>query len=125
MLKRMPRSAVVPDRRDGTVRPAAHALDARDPHQPADLVTPDAQACAAGGMPHLPYPVHTLVRPINIHDLVHQICLFQFRRCHRTRQPAIIRLRGDLHAVLGQHCTDRLDPETLPEPMNVEPLYLS
>jgi hypothetical protein len=37
----VPRCTLVTGRRDGAVRAAAHALDAGDAHQPADLVAAD------------------------------------------------------------------------------------
>jgi len=55
------------------MRAAAHTLDAGDAHQPANLVAAYRHAGPAGGVPHLPHPIHALVPPINVHDLVHQM----------------------------------------------------
>jgi len=92
---------------------AADALDAGDPHQPPDLIPPKVQPGACGGVPHLPHPIHAPIPPIDIHDRIHQVRIFPFRRGDPARQPSVICLRGDLHVVFGQHGTDRLDPETV------------
>src|SRR5690242_8971510 len=107
------------------MRAAAHTLDAGDAHQPADLVAAQRQPGTAGGVPHLAHPVHALVLPIDVDDLVHQIRFLQLRRADRARQPSIVGLRGNRHAVLGQHGTDRLDPETVPIGVDVADDYLS
>ena len=108
----MPRCALVTGCGDGAMHAAAHALDAGDAHQPADLVAAERHAGPAGGMPHLPHPVHALVPPINVHNLVHEIRFLEFCGTDRARQPAVVGLRGNRHAVRGQHGTDWLDPET-------------
>jgi hypothetical protein len=104
---------------------ATHALDTGDTHQPPDLVAPDMQPGPAGRVPHLPHSVHTLVPPIEVPDLIQQIRLLQLGRPNRTHQPAVVGLRGDLHVVLGQHGTDRLDPETVPVGVDVAEFHLS
>jgi hypothetical protein len=104
---------------------AAHTLNTGDAHQPADLVAAHGHAGPTSSMPHLPHPIHALVPPVNVHNLVHQIRFLQLGDTDRAGQPAIIGLRGDLHAVLGQHGTDRLDPETVPIDVDVQQLYLS
>src|SRR4051812_3655979 len=121
----MPRRALVADGRDRAVRAPAHPLDTGDAHQPADLIPADPQPSATGGVPHLPHPVHTLVVPINGDNLIHQIGFLEFGRSDRAGPPAVVGLRGDLHAVLGQHGADRLDPETVPIGVDVAELYLS
>jgi hypothetical protein len=61
------------------MHPATHTLDTGDAHQPAHLIPPEPQACPASGPPHLPHPIHTLVAPVQLEYLVHQIRLFQLR----------------------------------------------
>src|SRR3954454_8825162 len=46
-------------------------------------------------------------------------------RSDRTGQPAVVGLRGDLHVMLRQHGTDRLDPETVPVGVDVAEFHLS
>src|SRR5436305_1069123 len=82
---------------------AAYALDTGDAHQSADLIASELQPGPAGGVPHLSHPVHTLVPPVKVHNFVHPMRFLQFGRSDRTGQPAVVGLRGDLHAVLGQH----------------------
>ena len=79
----------------------------------ADLVAAYGHAGPTGGMPHLPHPVHALVLPIDVDNLVHQIRFLHRGRRQRPRQPFVERARGDRDIVLGQHGTDRLDPETV------------
>lgn len=43
----------------------------------------------------------------------------------RAGQPPVVGLRGDLHAVFGQHGADRLDPETVPVGVDIAEFYLS
>ena len=100
---RVPGGALVTGGRDRAVRSAAHTLDTRDPHQPAHLIPPDGQPGAARGVPHFPHPVHALVPPIQIDNLVHQIRFLQLGGTDRAHQPSVVRLRGNRHAVLGQH----------------------
>ena len=110
----MPGRALVAGCGRRPVHPAPDSLDAGDTHQSTHLVTPETHAGTAGGMPHLPHPVHAPILAVQIHDVIHQISLLQFGRADRAGQPPIVGLRGDLHVVLGQHGTDRLDPETVP-----------
>lgn len=41
------------------------------------------------------------------------------RRLTDALAPPVVGLRGDLHAVFGQHGADRLDPETVPVGVDV------
>ena len=76
------------------MRSAAYPLNAGDAHQSADLVAADAQAGPAGGVPHLAYPVHAPVAPIQVDNLVHQIRFGEFGAADRASPPAVVGLRA-------------------------------
>lgn len=72
---------------------ARRTLECQRPASTAHLVPPGP----AGGMPHRPHPVYTLVAPIQIHDLIQGIGFFEFGLPDRAGKPTIVGMR-DLHA---------------------------
>src|SRR5699024_3071282 len=106
---------------DRSTTTATHPGDAGDSHQPLDLVTADLQAPAQGGLPQLAPPIQAPIRSPQVEELVRRIRLGQVSagRPEAASSVGVVGARGDLDTVLGQHGTDRLDPEPVTVPVNV------
>src|SRR3954465_3367443 len=92
---------------------AADAVDARDRHQPTDLVTAPGMPGAAGGVPELAHAVEPAVEPVEVDQDVRGVGVGQLRRADRRLDAGVVGARGDRDSVLGEHMADRLDPEAV------------
>jgi hypothetical protein len=63
--------------------------------------------------PHLPGPIDAIVRVMDPPDLLPQTLFPDNTVRHRTGPGLVIGGRCDLHPMLGEHATDRLDTEHL------------
>jgi hypothetical protein len=83
-------------------------------HQPLDGAACHPDVLPVELSPHLVGAVDEQVPGVHPPDLHHQLGVpaGPLRRWPLARHP--VRVRGDLAAVLGEHPTDRLDPEPLP-----------
>lgn len=100
---------------DRVAFPAAYTVDAEDLHQPFDLVPAPRLASPVGGLPQLAATVQPAVGDPQVEQLVGRIGVIEFGigRPETTLGVGPVGARGDRDFVLGQHGTDRLDPETI------------
>ncbi len=61
--------------------------------------------------PHLASPIDAVVLAMDSADFDHQFLVADHPSTRRALRRGVVSSRGDLAAVLGQHATDRLDPE--------------
>ena len=92
---------------------AHHTINASDAHQPRHPIAAPAVTCTFGGVPQLAHAVDATVGHPQVEQGVGVVGVVKIGRRHRTLLlGGVVGGRGDLHAgLLGQHTTDRVDPE--------------
>ena len=91
--------------------PTHHAGQAQAAHQPLHPAPTHVDTVPAQLPPHLPGPVHRKVLPIDVTNHCHQFLIADCACRRSPGQRGVIGGRSDLMPELGQHGTDRLDPE--------------
>jgi hypothetical protein len=92
---------------------ADHSSDPDHPHQSRDLVTAQAQARAAGGVPELAPPVDATIRTMQVPQHVGAVGVVEIRRGDPLMDGGVVGAQGDRDAMLGEHGADQRDPEAV------------
>lgn len=105
---------LVDERRDAVALAAARPREPEPPHQALDSAARDADPLAVELGPDLVGAVDGEVGCVDPGDLDLEIFVAQGARRRRTLPRHPVGVRGNLATVLGEHPTDRLDPEARP-----------